>query len=79
MPHAASHMSVPSRMLLHLWWGWCHMKVGKLNGNIACVQDALAKKMTEAPHMAALTGILGFLFFVPLMLSLWRFALFGLN
>ena len=55
------------------------MKVGNLNGIIACVQDALAKKMTEAPHMAALTGILGFLFFVPLMLSLWRFALFGLN
>ncbi len=37
------------------------------------------RKIGEAPHIAVIGGLFSFLFFVPLILSLWRFALYGLN
>ncbi len=45
----------------------------------ACMQDAVARKMSETPHIAIIAGVLGIFFFVPLTLSLWRFALYGLT
>ena len=42
------------------------------------MQDAVARKLGEAPHITIIAGLVAFLFFVPLTLSLWRFALYGL-
>lgn len=44
-----------------------------------CWQDAVAAKLTESPLLLMGGGLVGFLLFAPLVLSLWRFALFGLD
>ena len=43
------------------------------------IQDAVVRKFTESPALLLMGGVLGFLLFAPLVLSLWRFALFGLD
>ena len=44
-----------------------------------CWQDAVVAKLTESPLFLMGAGLVGFLLFAPLVLSLWRFALFGLD
>ncbi len=44
-----------------------------------CIQDAVARKVGENMLVPIIGGVLGFLLFAPLVLSLWRFALFGLE
>ena len=46
---------------------------------VMCIQDAVARKLGESPLILIIGGLLGFLFFTPMVLCLWRFALFGLD
>ena len=43
------------------------------------MQDAVARKMTENRLVFIAGSIFSFLVFTPLVLSLWRFALYGLE